>query len=145
MKYSIFKKSLLIYFPIILLITFSSINFFKAKYLKTTQWAFGGFGLHSTFDSFLFRNIEVYGVDKKNNIHIINKTTSKFNVVKANPTKSNAMDFIKQLLKQKPNIKYIYNQFQVEIWQYQYANNFNKKPKIEKELVVRFQINIPNE
>ena len=52
-----------IYLPVILLILFSALNFYRVFSENATNWAYGGWALHSTYDSMLFRFVRLYGVN----------------------------------------------------------------------------------
>lgn len=125
--------------PVFLLILFSGINFFRVYSEKATPWASGGWALHSTYDSMLFRFVRLYGIKPDGSRERIEdlKYRQLSEPIITRPIKKSARAFIKNQHKRGILKKGGFKKYEVEVWQYTFSSG---DPQLGAKLIAKHTV-----
>jgi hypothetical protein len=128
----------LVYLPVALLVGFSLLNYTRVRFEQASPWVSGGYGMHSTFDSVLFRFVRVYGIDDERGPHRIQiKREWKDAPVVARPVKANAERLVRRVQSRLPKATARFESFRVETWQYTFPG---EEPHLGAHLLTTHRI-----
>ena len=112
-----------IYLPVALLVVLGLRNYADVELVNASPWVSGGFGMHATFDSVLFRFVRIYGIDGDGRQHRIKvkRTWNKVPIV-ARPVAANAERLVRRMQSRRPEPMRRFEAFRIELWQYTFPS-----------------------